>query len=473
MRLLSLLLACLVGCLLKGQVSYAQPISVPNKLKFTNMQLHITAEAKEEIQKKVTSLTRSPKHYQEIFDRVNLYMPIIVKILQEERVPEDFKYLVIQESALLGDHVSVSNAVGFWQFKKEAASEVGVRMDRYIDERMHIAVSTRAFAKFIKKNQAQFNNWLYALLAFYLGRGGTKAYIQEKKWHIQETKATIDGHTHWYIHHFLAHQLVFQNAVGKELHPQLRLYECHDCQGKSLHELSQQFGVSLHMIQYYNKWLKPLKVPEDAACSMLIPLTHQQYAQVDRLDLSNNLLNKYKINYHTYWEHAARFPVISPSQGSIERSTLLINEIRGVIAVPGDTLASLAQQGNISLQQLLKYNDIPANHQVQSGQVYYWKAKRGKAAVHYHIVRPQETWWSIAQKYGIKQQALLSKNRVHQVGPVRPGRVVWLRFIRPSNIPVAYVMEPTSSNKPIPAEVTSAPVVADTLATPSKVVGEQ
>jgi membrane-bound lytic murein transglycosylase D len=310
-----LFFALIVGYALGGQSIYAQPITVPSKLKFTNMQLYITPEAKEEIQKKVTSLTRSTKHYQQILDRVNLYMPIIEKVLQEEGVPEDLKYLVIQESVLIGDHVSESNAVGFWQFKKEAASEVDVRMDRYIDERMHIAASTRAFAKFIKKHQAQFKNWLHALLAYHLGRGGAKSYIEEKKWHVQDTKATIDGRAHWYIYHFLAHKLVFQDAVGKELHPALRLYECKDCQGKTLHEISQQFGASVSLIQHYNKWLKPLKVPEDAVCSMLIPLTHQQYAQVDRLDLPSRLLNKYKINYHAYWEHAARFPVMSPSQG--------------------------------------------------------------------------------------------------------------------------------------------------------------
>lgn len=464
MRLLRFCLGCLMGCLLWGHASYAQSITVPNKLKFANMQLHITSQAKEEIQKKITSLTRSSKHYQELFERANLYMPIIEKVLQEEKVPEDFKYLVIQESTLLSDHISESNAVGFWQFKKEAAAEVGVRIDRYIDERMHIAASTRAFAKFIKKNQAQFNNWLHALLAFYLGRGGAKNYIQEKKWHLQDKKATIDNRAHWYIYHFLAHKLVFQDAVGKEEHPELRLYECHDCQGKTLQEVSQQFGVSLHMIQNYNKWLKPVKIPEDAACSMLIPLTHQQYAQVNRLGLRTSLLNKYKINYHAYWEHAARFPVISPSQGNVERSTLLINGIRGVVAAPGDTLASLAQQGNVSIQQLLDYNDITANHQVQPGQVYYWKPKRSKAAVHYHIVRPQETWWSISQKYGIKQRALLRKNRVRQAGALKSGRVVWLRFIRPANIPVAYANDPALSTNLGKLEVAPAPVKVAELA---------
>jgi membrane-bound lytic murein transglycosylase D len=76
------------------------------------------------------------------------------------------------------------------------------------------------------------------------------------------------------------------------------------------------------------------------------------------------------------------------------------------------------------------------------GQVYYFKAKKSKAGVHYHIARPGETWWSVAQKYGITKSALLSKNRLRKESALQVGRVLWLRFIRPANIPIAYEQEP-------------------------------
>ena len=56
-----------------------------------------------------------------ILDRVSIYFPIIEKILKEENIPDDFKYLSIQESSLISDAESSSNAVGFWQFKSETA----------------------------------------------------------------------------------------------------------------------------------------------------------------------------------------------------------------------------------------------------------------------------------------------------------------------------------------------------------------
>ena len=68
-------------------------------------------------------------------DRMLLYFPIIERIFKEEGVPEDFETLAIQESGLISDAVSSADAVGFWQFKDFTAQEVGLRVDKRIDER--------------------------------------------------------------------------------------------------------------------------------------------------------------------------------------------------------------------------------------------------------------------------------------------------------------------------------------------------
>ena len=436
---LIIFITCMVA--LQAQ-AYVQEPRVPTRIRFADMQLQITKEAKEQIQKKVHCLVRSPKHYKIIFDRGNLFMPIIERVIREEGLPEDLKYLVIQESCLVADEVSTSNAVGFWQLKSASASEVGLRMDRYIDERMHIAAATRGFARYVKSHNTYFHNWLYSLLGFYLGRTGAQKFTDKRYFGVKTMK--IDQDTHWYIHHFLAHKLVFEDAIGKERHPDLCLYECDDCQGKTLHEISQQFGVAQRMLRKYNKWLKPSRVPEDATYAVIVPMTHQQYASMDVVGVQG-ILARYKIDYARYWNRAADFPAVTTSTGKNGLMLANFNGIAGVIAQPGDNLASLAQAGNVSLKQLLGFNDIDQGHCVEAGQVYYFKAKKSRAGVHYHIVRPGETWWSVGQKYGIKKQALLSKNRVRQETAVKPGRVLWLRFIRPANIPIAYEKAPSSS----------------------------
>src|SRR6478609_11203555 len=150
----------------------AQPPQVPHKMSFAGMTLTIRDDARKEIQKDVDALTQSPKHFKIKVERAKTYFPIIEKIFEEERVPDDFKYLVLQESALISDAVSSSNAVGFWQFKDFTAIEMGLREDKEVDERMNIVSSSRAAAKYFKKNNHYFNNWVYALQAYQIGAGG-------------------------------------------------------------------------------------------------------------------------------------------------------------------------------------------------------------------------------------------------------------------------------------------------------------
>ena len=54
----------------------------------------------------------------------------IERELQQMGVPDDFKYLALQESTLNGDAVSSSNAVGYWQFKEATASEYQLKLSR-------------------------------------------------------------------------------------------------------------------------------------------------------------------------------------------------------------------------------------------------------------------------------------------------------------------------------------------------------
>src|SRR4051812_1486685 len=109
----------ITGCLffvVFATIASAQGPQVPHKMQFADLTLTIRDDARREIQKDVDALTLSPKHFNIKVERAKTYFPLIEKVFREEGVPEDFKFLVLQESALIADAVSVSNAVGFWQF---------------------------------------------------------------------------------------------------------------------------------------------------------------------------------------------------------------------------------------------------------------------------------------------------------------------------------------------------------------------
>ena len=129
--MLKYLLSIFLGLLFL--TSYGSP-RVPSSYEFAGIQLSITEAARRQIQEDVDALHRSQTYFNRKVEKVDLYFPIIERVFREEGIPDDFKYLTIQESALISDAVSSSNAVGFWQFKKASATEVGLRVDNYIDE---------------------------------------------------------------------------------------------------------------------------------------------------------------------------------------------------------------------------------------------------------------------------------------------------------------------------------------------------
>ncbi|WP_332914219.1 lytic transglycosylase domain-containing protein [Algoriphagus boritolerans] len=155
----------------------AQIPKVPAQLEFADLTLKITPQAQREIQLDVDAQYRNPSYFKVKQERFQLYMPIVERELRGMGIPEDLKYLVIQESGLISDAVSTSNAVGFWQFKQGTAEEVGLRVDAQVDERKNIASSSRGAALYLKKHNATLDNWMTALVSYQMGLGGAKAYF--------------------------------------------------------------------------------------------------------------------------------------------------------------------------------------------------------------------------------------------------------------------------------------------------------
>ncbi|MCK5367008.1 MAG: LysM peptidoglycan-binding domain-containing protein, partial [Cyclobacteriaceae bacterium] len=127
-----------------------------------------------------------------------------------------------------------------------------------------------------------------------------------------------------------------------------------------------------------------------------------------------------------------------PKINNSTSTNVKINGIPGFIASSSEDLNFVLAEYGISKSKFYKYNDMTSADKINGGYVYYLKAKKSKAKIHYHVVIPGENAWSISQKYGVKLKKLLSKNRMKVEKDLSPGMVMWLRFIRPASVPVEY-----------------------------------
>ncbi|MFY0653019.1 MAG: LysM peptidoglycan-binding domain-containing protein [Cyclobacteriaceae bacterium] len=395
------------------------------------MKLKITDGARREIQKEVDELRKSPKYFNIKLDRVKLYFPIIEEVLKSEGVPEDFKYLSVQESGLVSDRVSSSNAVGYWQFKDFTGREVGLRIDRNVDERLNIVSSTKGAAKYFKRHNFFFKNWVYTILAHMTGMGGAKKYVDAKLYGAK--KMTIDTKTHWYVKRFLAHKIAFEGDAKGNHSAGLKLVEYTKGQGKSLVQIANNFDIPEDSVKKYNKWLKRGKVPSEKEYTIIIPVKNK----VPKMLVAANKENTIKS------PSSSPKPQLGKELNRNKTIFIKINGIQSILAKNSETAESLAAEGGVTVARFLRYNDLKPTDAIVEGETYYLRAKKRKARVYYHTAEPNETLWDISQKFGVKLSKLAKMNRMSIIDELEPGRLMWLRKTRPKDVKVEIRELPT------------------------------
>ncbi len=397
----------------------AQTPEVPHKMKFADMTLTIRDDARKEIQKDVEAFTRYAKAYQIKVDRARTYFPIIEKIFAEENVPDDFKYLVLQESALIPDAVSVSNAVGFWQFKDFTAVEMGLRVDKAVDERMNIHSSTRAAARYLKKNNTFFNNWLFALQAYQMGAGGVMR--SEKNTRSGEKQMEITSKTYWYVKKYLAHKIAYEGAVKGEGTISIVAYNNQTKQ--SLSDIAREVSVPEEELKAFNKWVKSATIPADRMYAVAIPVKG-----------STDVIKIPDTNASPAVADASRgLQDTAVPQGSVKKThdRMKINGIMAIRADENETPTKLASRAGVDLSAFLKWNEISISDRVNAGQYYFLGKKRSRATSAYHKVREGESLWTVSQKHGVQMKNLRRFNRLQRDERVTPGTTLWLASMKP------------------------------------------
>ena len=152
----------------------------------------------------------------------------------------------------------------------------------------------------------------------------------------------------------------------------------------------------------YKGWAKGLKKAGYA--------TNPKYADMLIMLIEKNDLNQYD-NY-------AKVPPRKLSKkrsskllvSSSKRTIKLHNHIKYIEVKEGDTFYRIAQDYEMNLWQLYKYNDLNKGDVLKIGDIVYLQPKRNKSKEKYHIVKEGESMRSISQLYGIKLKKLYKKN---------------------------------------------------------------
>lgn len=440
---------------------------VPQKVEFAHVRIHLNSEARQKVSAEVQRLlTPQSSYLNQKLERMQLYFPIIEKILETENVPDDMKYLAVLESDLNADAVSPTQAVGFWQFKDFTAREMGLTLSGTQDDRKNLHLSTRAAAQYLKKNNQIFKNWVSSTLSYTIGAGGAGKVVPVDWSFASEIR--LEKIQHPYLIKAIAHKLAYGHQL-KQIPPTTKTLIEYPGKGKRITEIATETNLPESEIRQHNSWLKASSVPTDKDYIVLVK-TDKAYA--------DQITGKAK--------DLARTDYISIGYPKLKRQTLVvtstdqpvfyeINDKRGILAQAGDEVASLARKGKVSIYRFLSLNDMTDRDRVTEGTVYYLQKKDNKGPVPYHTLSDRQKLWEVSHMYGLKLKNLKKFNRIAENEEILPGRVLWLQKKRPRKTAVQYntnLVAPPEIFTTEPVEtkpevaVSALPVQKDTTSTP-------
>ena len=272
--------------------------------------------------------------------RANRYFPHIEKVLKNNSLPDDLKYIVIAESSLKPLATSNKGAVGFWQFIENTGVKYGMKINNDIDERRNF--STEAATAYLKDLYALFDSWTLAAAAYNMGEEGLKTEMLVQKVN-NYYQLYLNQETQRYVFRILAAKIIMSNP---------KKY------GYYLTEGDLYKPVQFDRVEITANQPVPIHIIAQAAMT---------YFKVIK-DLNPHIKN--------YYLSAGKYNLLLPkdtASGFSERYENLLKQwldekVKAVYTVKkGDNLPTIAKRFNVSVKAIMIWNGISNAKDVSSG----------------------------------------------------------------------------------------------------------
>jgi hypothetical protein len=194
--------------------------------------------------------------------RAGRYFPEIEKILAENGIPDDFKYLACAESDL-ANVISPAGATGFWQIMESTGREFGLTINKEVDDRYNLEKSTRFACSYFKKAYERYGSWTMAAASYNNGFSGISEQIGIQK----ETNyydLLLNEETARYVFRIVALKLVISDpsrygflVTEPDLYPPVPYREVAvDSAVTSFEQFARHFGTNYKILKFLNPWLR-------------------------------------------------------------------------------------------------------------------------------------------------------------------------------------------------------------------------
>jgi membrane-bound lytic murein transglycosylase D len=271
-----------------------QSFKLPENVTFAGERMPLeNFDTRESLEREI--LTSAYRHSSTIMiiKRANRFLPIIEKILKENNIPDDFKYLVAAESEY-SNMISPVGATGFWQIMPETGKEEGMEINTIVDERYSVERSTQFACDYFKRSYERYGNWTLTAASYNGGRAGLDEQIGIQKQN-NYYDLLLNEETSRYIFRAVAYKLVISDPVSygfdltkDDLYPELKYYEVKvDSAVTDFSDFAEKFGTNYKMLKFLNPWLrKPFLTPKSNK-TYLIKIPSEGMRSIEKTEIVN------------------------------------------------------------------------------------------------------------------------------------------------------------------------------------------
>lgn len=209
--------------------------------------------------------------------RSQRYFPVIEKILKEEGLPDDLKYLAVAESAL-ANGTSSAGAKGIWQFMEATGKSFNLEINGEIDERLHLEKATRAACNYLRSYREKFGSWHLAACAYNMGGPRLDREMKEQRATSLE-ELNLNSETSRYLFRIIAIKTLMEDhsAFGYDLteadyYPELSNYKEVKVSGPvpNWGDFAKNNGTNYRQLKIYNPWITASKLTNKAGKTYMI-----------------------------------------------------------------------------------------------------------------------------------------------------------------------------------------------------------
>lgn len=155
------------------------------------------------------------KMMEQLKDKARPYFDRMDDILAGHGLPKELKYLAVIESHLKTNARSWAGAVGPWQLMPATGRNLGLRINRKIDERKNITKSTHAASRYLTSLYSLYDDWLLVIAAYNGGPGNVNSAIKRSGsrdfWTLQKY---LPAESRKHVKKFIATHYILEGGGG-------------------------------------------------------------------------------------------------------------------------------------------------------------------------------------------------------------------------------------------------------------------